>query len=216
MELNINEKSYNGNCITALDLLSVDENSRVLDIGIGNGFIGRSLHGKVPIDGVTLSNVEKSQSSEYYEQVYLGDFLELDIIHKYDTIVLSHVLEHTVYPDLLIKKALVCLKKEGQIIISVPNVLFYKSRYQILKGNWFYENEGVWDNTHVKVFTEKYFQELSVLCDFQVLSKHHRFIFFKNLINTTQLRGVLKALVFFGSLFIYEFNWIIQNKELKR
>ncbi len=213
MEKKLSEKKYNGGCITAIELLKDCKGLRILDVGIGNGEVGKSLYEEAIVDGVTLSRFESADASGFYRNIYIGDFLNLKLDKLYDFVVFSHVLEHCGYPDNFIVKATSLLNTNGRIIVSVPNILFYKFRYQLLFGNWYYEDEGIWDNTHVKYFTESYFNKLSRSCPFVVASMHHRYVFFSNRLNTIRLKGVFKILKFFGSLFIYEFNWVIRKED---
>jgi len=45
------------------------------------------------------------------------------------------------------------LKDSGKIIIALPNLMHYKSRIQLMLGNFNYDESGIWDYTHVKWYT---------------------------------------------------------------
>lgn len=49
-----------------------------------------------------------------------ADFLNYDFNQQYDTIILTEVLEHILYVDQFMEKAVSMLKKSGKIVITVP------------------------------------------------------------------------------------------------
>ena len=61
------------------------------------------------------------------------------------------VLEHTIDPWGLVANLYNLLKKDGAIIISLPNVRNRKVIFPLLfKGQWTYENSGLLDKTHLR------------------------------------------------------------------
>ena len=68
----------------------------------------------------------------------------------FDVIIFSHVLEHLTDPWSVLKKSTELLKKNGVIIIALPNINNAKDRFKILFGNFEYTEEGVMDKTHLR------------------------------------------------------------------
>ncbi|MBC8283981.1 MAG: hypothetical protein H8E32_09225 [Nitrospinae bacterium] len=52
------------------------------------------------------------------------------------------------------------LKKDGTVIMSIPNVQFYGVVHQLIEGNWTYQKEGILDETHLRFFTFKEIEKL--------------------------------------------------------
>lgn len=153
----VSSKTYqnNGN----LDVLQyLTHPGKVLDIGCGAGDNARILKDKgFTVDGITISNDELKQASPFLQQGYLYD-LENGLPEEinradYDYIICSHVLEHICYPDKLLSHIKTCLKTNGKLIVALPNLFHYTSRWRLIKGDFIYQEAGVWDNTHFKWYT---------------------------------------------------------------
>ena len=130
----------------------------ILDVGCGSGALAKVLSAnRHKVDGITISNQESAVAKEYVNDIYLHNLetgLPESILHsQYDYVICSHVLEHIVYPDRLLKDIFTVLKTGGFLIIALPNIMHYKSRMKLLAGKFEYEDAGIWDNTHVKWYT---------------------------------------------------------------
>lgn len=81
--------------------------------------------------------------------------MDLSIIdHDYDYIIFSDCLEHLINPDLALIKIRQLLKKDGGLLISIPNVQNFRITIPLLfKGSWEYTDEGLMDRTHLRWFT---------------------------------------------------------------
>ena len=94
-----------------------------LEIGPSNGYMTKSLVKKFK----TLHLVEGSeyllkQIPDYPNVVKFHSMLEdYESEVPYDTIIMSHVLEHTAHPEIVLKKIYGLLKPDGVFIVSVPN-----------------------------------------------------------------------------------------------
>ena len=132
--------------------------SRILDVGCGGGSLGKILTASGHlVDGITISDEEYNLASELLNNVYLYNLetgLPNEMLHsQYDYVICSHVLEHIVYPDKLLKDIYEVLKPGGILVVALPNLMHYKSRLKLITGNFVYEDAGIWDNTHVKWYT---------------------------------------------------------------
>src|SRR4051812_4620430 len=129
----------------------------ILDIGCGAGDNGEILKdmGYV-VDGITISEEEKAVAGRIMRNVYVHNVengLPKDINGKYDVIILSHVLEHICYPQTLLKDIQGILNPGGFLIIALPNLMHFRSRWQLLRGNFNYQEYGIWDYTHFRWYT---------------------------------------------------------------
>lgn len=134
----------------------VPENAySILDIGCGAGDNARLLKGlKKYVVGLTISDVEAKMASKICDKVIIAN-IEEDIClnEKFDVIILSHVCEHLVNPQDVLKKLVYNLTDIGIFIIAVPNMAYYKNRLRLLKGNWDLDETGPFDKTHLHFYS---------------------------------------------------------------
>jgi 2-polyprenyl-3-methyl-5-hydroxy-6-metoxy-1,4-benzoquinol methylase len=132
--------------------------SIILDVGCGSGSLAKILSAEGhKMDGITISAEEYAIAQEYLNNLYLYDLekgLPVNMQHlQYDYVICSHVLEHIVYPEKLLRDIYSVLKPGGFLIVALPNIMHYKSRLKLLAGKFDYQEAGIWDNTHVKWYT---------------------------------------------------------------
>lgn len=103
----------------------VPHNSRVLDIGCGDGLIANVMTEKngckvVGIDvhplAVSFARKKNRNSNEFYVQsVY-----EIDYQGVFDVAVAFEIFEHLRRPELLLRKAFEALRETGTLVVSTP------------------------------------------------------------------------------------------------
>lgn len=154
---NIKEKSYhNAGKKDVINYLTTP--GKVLDIGCGGGDHAKVLQASgFDVDGITISEIEFVESRSYLRKCYLFNLengLPEEVINEqYDYVICAHVLEHICYPEKLLHCVHSCLTKDGILIVALPNLFHYKSRLELMKGNFHYTSAGIWDNTHFKWYT---------------------------------------------------------------
>lgn len=178
---NISNRIYqnSGNPSVLKEIKNFDlPNPKILDIGCGNGDIARNLIdlGYI-IDGITISENEAVNSRLVMRNVVIFNLengLPLNLLdEKYDIIVCSHVLEHICYPSNLLKDIRRILSENGILIVCLPNLMHYRSRLELLKGNFPSSEEGgIWDSTHFKWYTFKSGVELLEKFGFNIKSNY--------------------------------------------
>jgi SAM-dependent methyltransferase len=97
----------------------------VLDIGAGKleateKFIENGKHVDICDfdDGLYYKNT--TCDKDKINNLYLGDFLDINFEKKYDAIWCSHVLEHQLNPNIFLKKINSLIKEDGYLCIIVP------------------------------------------------------------------------------------------------
>ncbi len=129
----------------------------ILDIGCGDGSTARILVKRnCVIDGITLSENEKAIAQKSMRNVYVHNAengLPFSGSELYDAVICSHVLEHICYPEKLLNDIYRLLKKDGVLIVALPNIMHYRSRWSLCRGNFNYRDAGLWDYTHFRWYT---------------------------------------------------------------
>ena len=105
----------------------INKNMKLLEVGCGYGFFVEHLKNK----GYNIRGIEISDSRREYGintlgcEIYDINLLNEDISNsqneQYNIIFLFHVLEHLSEPERFLKNMKKMLKKEGTLIIEVPN-----------------------------------------------------------------------------------------------
>lgn len=129
---------------------------RVLDLGCGTGALGRKIKEAMncQVVGVTYNEAEAELAAEHLDEVLVCDLNSFTSgeAGRFDCIICSHVLEHLYRPD----KALAQLRRElcadGTLIVALPNVLYWRQRFEFLRGSFKYTDGGLMDRTHYRFF----------------------------------------------------------------
>lgn len=131
----------------------------VLDIGAGNGMLGRVLQrvGKrVTIDAIEPSEFAVKLAEPFYRTVYPGyaqDHFQVLQATQYDYIVLADVIEHIPDPAAFLSDILQNLSGKTRLIVSIPNIAFGGLRLALLNGTFDYVDSGLLERTHLRFFT---------------------------------------------------------------
>lgn len=162
-----------------LDLLSLFPKHgygiKVLEVGAGNGATLTYLKSKgmaSEIVGIDIPESKRGVTNDLIDDFIYGNIEELDLEsykNYFDCIILADVLEHLVHPDKVLIKIKKLLKKEGVILVSMPNVRHYKTFLKIfIKGDFSYEESGLFDYTHLRFFCKKNIEDLIISNGFQL------------------------------------------------
>jgi 2-polyprenyl-3-methyl-5-hydroxy-6-metoxy-1,4-benzoquinol methylase len=134
----------------------VPHSVRVLDVGCGIGILGRYLEGKqCDVTGWDLTLENNSDYEKYYtsmsernvEKEGLGN-------EKYDAVIFSDVLEHLYDAGKILRQSRDLLNAGGKVLVSLPNVAYFRNRLGLFKGDWNYTDVGVLDRTHIRFYTQ--------------------------------------------------------------
>ncbi|MEK7070936.1 MAG: class I SAM-dependent methyltransferase [Patescibacteria group bacterium] len=137
----------------------VNKESHLLDVGCNTGFLAKSLKKKnVTSDGIDINREALKIARKYCRNVFRRDLYLSKLSlgkKKYDYIVFADVLEHVPRPDLLLKDSRKYLKKNGTVLISMPNVARLEIRLQLLFGKFNYTYGGILSEDHLRHFTKE-------------------------------------------------------------
>ena len=139
----------------------VGSNQEVLDIGAGEGFFAGELAANGNrVTGIDnrLRPAETSRFERYFtadlEEGIAGVIRQLDG-QRFDRVLLLDVLEHLRRPEQILRQTHEVLKREGLLIVSLPNIANIYVRLTLLLGRFDYSERGLLDRTHLRFFTRK-------------------------------------------------------------
>lgn len=144
----------------AVILRQIEYGSTVLEIGCANGIMTQYMKEKLKCEVYILEINESdyAQAIKFAKDGYCGDVEGFDWIEKFgeiqfDYILFADVLEHLRNPEIVLDRVEGCLKDEGHVILSVPNVCHSGVLAEVYMNNFQYRKLGLLDNTHVHFFS---------------------------------------------------------------
>jgi 2-polyprenyl-3-methyl-5-hydroxy-6-metoxy-1,4-benzoquinol methylase len=163
-----------------------------LDIGCWNGNLGERLilEKQCVVDGVdSQDEALRAAKTRGYRKVFKVDLnAEVDKLKKwrteYDVIIFGDVLEHLIDPLAVLSSVRKLLRRDGLVVISVPNIGFIMMRALHLLGKFNYNSKGgIMDGSHLRFFTKDSLARMCLTSGYKVekiegynLVKH-RFLF---------------------------------------
>lgn len=155
----------------------IPANSRVLELGSASGYLSGYMEQKLAcrVTGLEFdlnaTRIAEERTSEVHT-VNLDAENALDLAKSsapYDVFLAAAILEHLKYPERLLQSARGMLTDDALIIVSLPNIAYWQMRLRLLMGKFDYEDYGVMDKTHLKLYTRKTGQELLEQNGYQVI-----------------------------------------------
>ena len=80
-------------------------------------------------------------------------------------------MEHLPDPQGVIKRLVPYLKESGQLLCSIPNLLYREVIANLLCGTFEYQDEGILDRTHVRFFTWSSIEKLMRDCGLKITER---------------------------------------------
>ena len=159
------------------DVLSlIDKDAKqieVLEVGCGTGnTLGRVkkmfMHSEVK--GIELVEEVALVGAKNFD-ITCGDIEKMELPYKkgqFDYIIFGDVLEHLREPWDVLKKVHPYLKKDGCVLTSIPNIMNASVLYNLICGDFTYEDSGILDRTHLRFFTYKEIIKMFMLNGYRV------------------------------------------------
>ena len=145
----------------------------LLDVGCGTGALGARLKEQLGciVEGITYSPDEDALARERLDRVWLWDLSTWGPVGlgEFECIVCSHVLEHLTEPRALLRSLAHHLAPGGTLLVALPNVLYWRQRFNFLRGQFRYEGGGLMDRTHYRFFDWNTARELLTQADYEIL-----------------------------------------------
>lgn len=143
---------------------------RILDVGCSTGEIGEqvTIRNKAEVTGIELDAAMAVIAATKLHQVIVSDIEQLLLVEYFpptyfDTIIFADVLEHLRDPWKVLSDTSPFLKKDGIIILSIPNVRHFTTLFSLIfKRTWPYRQRGIHDRTHLRFFAFNNVKEMLV------------------------------------------------------
>jgi len=162
---------------THAQILKVIEPEKlVLEVGCGSGHFSECLtNQRCRVVGMELDSEAAKSAESHCERVIVCDLNELPTLpyplEFFDVLLFLDVLEHLIEPIAVLKHLLPYAKRDGQVILSIPNVANWVARWDLLRGRWNYTETGLLDRSHLRFFTRKSARALVENAGLRILSE---------------------------------------------
>jgi methionine biosynthesis protein MetW len=142
--------------------------SKVLELGCASGYLSGYMEQMLGcrVTGLEFDPVATAIAQTRSTEVHTVDLDAPDILRvaeasaPYDVLLAAAILEHLRFPERLLKDACNLLKPGARVIVSLPNIAHWSIRLKLLRGQFDYQDYGVMDRTHVRLYTLKTGREL--------------------------------------------------------
>jgi glycosyltransferase involved in cell wall biosynthesis/2-polyprenyl-3-methyl-5-hydroxy-6-metoxy-1,4-benzoquinol methylase len=146
---------------------------RILDVGCGEGILGRRLlaKGASEVVGIEIARDVCNNAKQNLTSVICGDIEEIALSFDegyFDCMIFADILEHLKDPLSLLIKLRQNLSDSGVVVASIPNVRYYGIIGMLAEGRWRYEDYGILDKTHLRFFTKKEIEILFTDAGFEI------------------------------------------------
>ena len=143
----------------------IEKDEKVLDVGCATGYFAQELKGKnCRVVGIEKNPKLASVAKKFCEKVFICDVLGIDSLpltkRSFDKILMLDILEHLKDPKSALLLVGAYLRKEGELIISVPNIAHLSVRLNHLFGKTNYQETGIMDRSHITFFTKDSLTEM--------------------------------------------------------
>ena len=157
------------------DLIPLE--SRVLELGCSGGYFSEHLLQTKRCWVTGFDNdreaIERCRAKGIQAfDLDLGSLLEADSLMAelgpFDRILAMDVLEHLVDPPNLLLRLHRHMHARSRLIVTGPNVAYWRTRWDLLCGRWKYDNAGIMDETHLRWYTRSSWRAMLQQAGFEV------------------------------------------------
>ncbi|MGC8736069.1 MAG: glycosyltransferase [Dissulfurimicrobium sp.] len=152
----------------------VRHGAKVLELGVASGYFGRFLVEQLDciVDGIEIDPLMAEIARRYYRKLIIGDLENISLSDQIDTdynyIICADILEHLKEPSQVLENLKSFLKRDGEILISIPNIAYAGAVIAIISGDFPYRDEGLLDKSHLRFFTLKSFLRMLIELKYDV------------------------------------------------
>ncbi|SDB62013.1 Methyltransferase domain-containing protein [Flavobacteriaceae bacterium MAR_2010_188] len=159
-----------------IEFFGKKKNLKILEIGAAYGETLFYLKEKgIAKEAVAIELFEDKANKSNYKKIdrfIFGNINEIDLKefdNYFDLILLPDVLEHIFDPKRTLDKMHALLKPDGEMVVSMPNIRHYSALLKIyIKGDFSYEENGLFDYTHLRFYCKKNMETLFECSNFKI------------------------------------------------
>jgi SAM-dependent methyltransferase len=144
--------------------------ARVLELGCGPAHVAQ-LAGRRDLKWIGLESSLDCLAT-LSRDLSGGAIVDLNDLQRlpsgFDVVLLADILEHLVDPAEMLRRIHDCLRPDGRLLVSVPNVANLWLRLNLLVGRWTYADRGLLDRTHRYFFTRRSLRSMLAEAGFAV------------------------------------------------
>jgi 2-polyprenyl-3-methyl-5-hydroxy-6-metoxy-1,4-benzoquinol methylase len=224
--MNYDKKSTDYFSFIRLDLINlIDKNSKnlkVLEIGAAYGetlyYLKRNKIASEVVGVDLFEDVKNKQNYKNLDKFIFGNIEEIELNeyeNYFDLILLPDVLEHLVEPKKVLDKLKKHLTQEGKIILSMPNIRHYSALNKIfIKGDFKYEESGLFDYTHMRFYCRKNIQELLEASGYTILKEESSIKNYKG----KSITKIINSLTFglLEEFFSVQYFYVIKKQKIQQ
>lgn len=190
------------------------KNLCILDVGCATGVNGQWLKENKGVNfvaGIELDAKMAEKANRIYDKTIVGNLEELEFPslfsdYKFDYILLGDILEHLNNPWDVLKKLTHLLQPNGIVIISLPNIQHINTFYNLyIRGEWAYNERGIYDKTHLRWFTLKNIRNLIKYSNLHIVKLERKYRFRDALGSKFPLGTKLILTQLFKNLFTFQY-----------
>lgn len=170
---------------------------RIIDFGCYRGELLNTLGNLLPGSALFGSDIENfiQQNNEKinFLKIDLNDVNQLKCLeeNKFDVLILADILEHILTPLDILREMHKFRTDKSNVFLSIPNSGHWYFRLKVLFGKFDYEENGLFDKTHIRFFTLKTIRELILKSNFEIIDLSYSSIPWENI---TKLKILRKSL----------------------
>lgn len=139
----------------------IPRESRVLELGCASGYLSGYMESVL---GCRVTGLEFDADAVQIARTRCSEVHQADLDHPsaldsarssapYDVLLAAAVLEHLKYPERLLEQARTLLRPGARVIVSLPNIAHWRMRLNLLMGKFDYQDYGIMDRTHLRLYT---------------------------------------------------------------
>ena len=132
---------------------------RILELGTGDASLTKRIAQEgASIDGIEVDAVSAELARPYCRSVKvdnLDNIASMPNEDKFDIIIAADVLEHLRDPEVVLSHLKRFARRDGILIVSLPNIANLYVRLNILLGRFPYHTKGILDQDHLHFYTIK-------------------------------------------------------------
>jgi 2-polyprenyl-3-methyl-5-hydroxy-6-metoxy-1,4-benzoquinol methylase len=169
------------------EILKVKKYKKIVEVGCMHGALAKEykkINPEVNWIGLDIEKKYTEKAAEYCTKTYCLDVEKMTEIEKFylfdaDVWIFADVLEHLYNPWKLISE-ISKMNNNSELIACIPNSQHWSYQARVNAGQMQYDNEGLFDKTHIRFFSLKTMIQMFIDNGFSINSIGPRIFNFPN------------------------------------